>query len=157
MVFIPLYYLENGIFPVYVAGNLSVRNKPVDTPNIIRNRLVDLERRYSGPIPRSAKQMASLPSGDDANEIADIENCIRYFNWLCASRGAQLRWAARWAIASRGQPGLAAIIDLERFQISCRRLQEARRARDAWLAARERHSGSTARSYPSIKLEHPLA
>lgn len=129
----------------------------MDTPSIIRNRLIDLERRFSGPIPKSAKQQAGLPSGNNTNEIHDIESCIEYFGWLCTSRGAQLRWAARWAIVSRGQPGLTAIIDLERFQISCRRLQEARRARDAWLAARERHFGSTAaRSHPNLRFGHPL-
>jgi len=54
-----------------------------------------------------------------------------------------MRWAARWAIASRGASGLTAIIDRERFQIYGRRLDEARRARDAWLAARKRYLGQT--------------
>ena len=121
----------------------------MDTPSIIRNRLIDLERRYSGPIPRSARQQASLPSANGTNDLDEIDICIEYFSWLCASRGSQLRWAARWAIATRGQCGLTAIIDLERFQISCRRLQEARRARDAWLAARQRHVRSTGGSSSS--------
>ncbi|MDH3233688.1 MAG: hypothetical protein OEQ29_09165 [Alphaproteobacteria bacterium] len=115
----------------------------MDTPSIIRNRLIDLERRYSGPIPRAIRQQASLPCAGSINDTNDIDSCIKYFTWLCASRGSQLRWAARWAIASRRQTGLAAIVDLERFRIACRRLQEARRARDAWLAARQQHGRST--------------
>ena len=108
----------------------------MDLPPIILNHLTDLERRFTGPIPASARQEANLPSGRENADANDIEHCIAYFSWLCASRAAQLRHVARWALASRGRSGLAAIIDRERFRIACRRLKEARRARDAWLAMR---------------------
>ena len=109
----------------------------MDLPPVIRDRLTDLERRFTGPIPASARQEANLPSERDGASTNDIEHCVAYFSWLCTSRAAQLRYVARWALASRGQPGLAAIIDRERFRISCRRLKDARRARDAWLAMRD--------------------
>lgn len=111
----------------------------MDLPAIIRERLIDLERRFSGPIPATERFQATLPTNDQTAELHEINQCIEYFAWLCASRSAQLRWTARWAIASRGQSGLTAIVDRERFQIACRRLRNARHARNAWLAARARH------------------
>lgn len=111
--------------------------RPVDLPRLIRDQTFDLERRFSGPIPRAARLQATLPTPGELLKSHDIDECIAYFTWLCVNRARQLRWAARWAIASRGQSGLTAIIDRERFQIACRRLQEARRARDAWLSERD--------------------
>ena len=109
----------------------------MDLPSIIRERLIDLERRYAGPIPAAARRQAMLPSAGRFAGTGQIDQCIAYFTWLCSSRYTQLRWTARWAISSRGKAGLNAIVDRERFQIACRRLRNARLARNAWLAVRE--------------------
>lgn len=99
----------------------------------------DRESRFFAPSPRSARQEASQLAPKGADGCRQIEAWINFFKWLCASRSAQLRWAAHWAVNNRGQPGRAATVDRERFQIYCRRLNEARRARDAWQAARDRY------------------
>jgi hypothetical protein len=97
----------------------------------------DRESRFFAPSPRSARQNASQPALKREDGCRQIEAWISFFKWLCASRSAQLRWAAHWAVNDRGQFGRAAIVDRGRFQIYRRRLNETRRARDAWQAARD--------------------
>jgi hypothetical protein len=97
----------------------------------------DPTRRFFAPPHRSARQKGSLPALTGMDGRRDIEAFIAYFKWLCASRDAQMRWAAHSAIAGRGQSERPAIIDRKRFQIYCWRLMEARRARDAWQSLRD--------------------
>lgn len=100
----------------------------------------DRESRLFAPSPRSARQEASQLALKGADGCRQIEAWISFFKWLCARRSAQLRWAAHWAVnTNRGRSGRAAIVDRGRFRIYCRRLNEARRARDAWQAARDHY------------------
>jgi len=108
-------------------------------PNVLRRTIDDLERRYTGPIPAESRFEACLPASIGLTDLAEIESCLDYFRWLCRSRWLQLKATARWAASSRGETGLTAISDREKFRIASRRLSEARLARDAWLEARQNY------------------
>ena len=110
-------------------------------PSILRRTIDDLERRYTGPIPSEKRFEACLPASIVLTNLAEIESCLDYFRWLCRSRWLQLKATARWAASSRGETGLTAISDREKFRIASRRLIEARLAREAWLEARQNYLG----------------
>jgi len=111
-------------------------------PSILRRTIDDLERRYTGPIPSETRFEACLPASIALTNLAEIESCLNYFRWLCRSRWLQLKATARWAAGSRGETGLTAISDREKFRIASRRMIEARLARDAWLEARRSYLGT---------------
>ena len=96
-------------------------------PTFIHDRLGD-----SGYRP-DVRYAAAFPRNSDTTK--EIEHGREYARWLCRSRWLQLKAVTRWASGTKGETGLTAISDREKFRIVCRRMKEARILRDAWEEA----------------------
>ena len=103
-------------------------------PNVIREQLDDLERRFTGPIPNGARFMASLPAADRIYAHTDVDAATGYCEWLCQSRIIKWRGALYWANGSAGCSGLQAAADQHRFEKASRQLNDAFVMRQAWAA-----------------------
>lgn len=126
-------------------------------PKVIRRQIDDLERRFTGPIPRDAVLTASLPAPDRPYADSDIDAAADYYDWLYQNRTLQWRGVSYWAAKSLGRPGLQAAVDRQRLQTASRRMSDAFIAREAWTALRtkQRNASDSIGKKIGIRAETP--